>query len=106
MTSNDSRSSRSARNLPLSTCAGRFSLVAATMRTSTLDRLGCADAGDLAIFDARSSRSCAGIDERAELVEEQGAAVGFLEPAVTRLGSAGEAARLMAEQLGLDQILG
>ena len=27
------------------------------------DRLGRADAGDLAIFDARSSRSCAGIDK-------------------------------------------
>ena len=55
---------------------------------------------------ARSSRSCAGIDKVAELVEEQGAAVGFLEPAVARLGRAGEAARLVAEQLGLDQIFG
>ena len=53
---------------------------------------------------ARSSRSCAGDRQGPEFVEEQGAAVGFLEAAVAGLGGAGEAARFVAEQLGLDQV--
>ena len=55
---------------------------------------------------ARSSRSCAGDGQGRQLVEEQGAAVGLLEAPVAGLGGAGEASRLMAEQLGLDQGLG
>ncbi|MNC18537.1 hypothetical protein D3C75_664390 [compost metagenome] len=40
-----------------------------------------------------------------QLVEEQGAAIGSLEPALMTLGGAGEGARLVAEQLGFQQAL-
>ena len=70
------------------------------------DRLGRADPRDLAIFDRAQQPVLRGHRQGAELVEEQGAAIGFLEPAVARLGGAGEAARLVAEQFGLDQIFG
>ena len=105
-TSNDSRSSRSARNRPSSTSRGRCSLVAATMRTSTVIGLLRADPGDLAIFDRAQQPVLRRARQRGELVEEQGAAVGLLEAAGAGLGRAGEGAGLVAEQLGLDQGLG
>ena len=71
-----------------------------------LDRLGRADAGDLAIFDRAQQPVLRRRGQGRQFVEEQGAAVGFLEPAVAGLGGAGEAARLMPEQFGLDQIFG
>ena len=106
MTSNDRRSSRSARNRPLSTCAGQILVGRGDDAHVDRDRLGRADAGDLAIFDRAQQPVLRRHRQGAELVEEQGAAVGFLEPAVAGLGGAGEAARLVAEQFGLDQIFG
>ena len=52
----------------------------------------------------RSSRTCAGERQLADLVEEQRAAVGALEPALALRDRAGEAAALVAEQLGVDQL--
>ena len=65
-----------------------------------------ADPGHLAIFDHAQEPLLRRLAQRRELVEEQGAAVGFLEPADPRLGGAGEGARFMAEQLRLDQGFG
>ena len=70
------------------------------------DRLGRADAGDFAIFDRAQQPVLRRRRQGRQLVEEQGAAVRLLEPAVAGLGGAGEAAGLMTEQLGLDQIFG
>jgi hypothetical protein len=42
----------------------------------------------------------------AQFVEEQGAAIGFLEPAGARASRAGEGAGLVAEQFRLDECLG
>ena len=71
-----------------------------------LDRLGRADAGDLAIFDRAQQPVLRRRRQRRQFVEEQGPAVGFLEAAVAGLGGAGEAARFMPEQFGLDQVFG
>ena len=92
--------------LALVDLAGRFSLVAATMRTSTEIGLDAPMRVISPYSTARSSRSWAGHRQGSELVEEQGAAVRLLEPPMAGLGGAGEAARLVAEQLGLDQIFG
>ena len=70
------------------------------------DRLRRADPRDFAIFDRAQQPVLRRRGQARELVEEQGAAVGFLEAAVAGLGGAGEAARLMAEQFGLDQRFG
>ena len=68
------------------------------------DRLGRADPRDFAIFRRPEQAILRRHRQRAELVEKQGAAVGFLEPAVASLRGAGEASRLMAEQLCFDQV--
>ena len=105
-TSNDSRSSRSARNRPSSTIRGKILVGCRDDPDVDRDRLGRADAGDLAIFDRAQQPVLRRRRQGRQLVEEQGAAVRLLEPAVPGLGGAGEAARLMAEQFGLDQIFG
>src|SRR3546814_7363614 len=61
------------------------------------------DTGHLAICDSPQQPVLGGAGQRSQLVEEQGAAVRFLEASDAGLGGAGESARLMAEQLGLDQ---
>src|SRR4029079_17201667 len=45
------------------------------------------------------------LSDRADLVEEERAAVGELEPAALAVGRAGERALLVAEQLALEQLL-
>jgi hypothetical protein len=65
-----------------------------------------ADPRHLAIFDRAQQPVLGRAGQRGELVQEQGAAVGFLEPALARLRGAGESARFVAEQLRLDQRLG
>jgi hypothetical protein len=69
-------------------------------------RPGRADPGHLAIFDGAQQPVLGRAGQGRELVEEQGAAVGFLEPALPRLGGAGEGAGFVPEQLRLDQRLG
>ncbi len=100
------RSSRSARKRLSSTRRGRCSLVAATMRTSTCSGRLDADPRHLAIFDRAQQPVLRRARQGGELVEEQGAAIGLLEPARPRLGRAGEGAGLVAEQFRLDQRLG
>ena len=70
------------------------------------DWLGRADAGDLAIFDRAQQPILRRRRQAGEFVEEQGAAIGLLEPPVARLDRTGKAARFMPEQFGLDQIFG
>ncbi len=54
-----------------------------------------------------AQQTCLGIGRHvADLVEEQGAAVGLLETAAAQVGRAGEGAFLVAEQLRLHQVLG
>src|SRR5206468_8017430 len=59
------------------------------------DRPGRADAGDLAILGGAQQPVLRRHREGAELVEEQGATVRFLEAAMAGLGGAGEAAGFM-----------
>ena len=54
----------------------------------------------------RSSLTCKRQRDVADLVEEQGAAMGELDLALGGLDRAGEGALLVAEQFGLEQILG
>ena len=68
------------------------------------DRLRRADPGDLAIFYGPQQPVLGGRRQARQLVEEQGAGVGFLETPVTSLGRSGKAARLVAKQLRLDQV--
>jgi hypothetical protein len=99
------RSRRSARNRPSSASLGRCSLVAATIRTSTLIGLDAPIRVTSPYSTARKQPLLGAHAERRQLVEEQGSAVRFLEPAGARLGGAGERAGLVAEQLRLDQSL-
>ena len=105
MTSNDSRSSRSARNLPFVDLRRQVLVRRGDDADVDRDRLGRADARDLAIFDGAQQPVLRGHRQGAELVEEQSAAVRLLEAAVACLGRAGEASGLVTEQLRLDQIL-
>ena len=69
------------------------------------ERAGAADALDFAGLD-RAQQLGLGLErEVADLVEEQRAAVGQLEPALLALHRAGERPALVAEQLALDQVL-
>ncbi len=71
-----------------------------------LDRTAGADARHLAIFDRAQQPVLRRARQGRQFVEEQGAAVGLLEAALAGLGGAGEGARLMPEQFGLDQTFG
>src|SRR4051812_24199635 len=70
------------------------------------DRLGSADACDLAIFDGPQEAILRSHGQSAELVKEQSSAVRLLETAMPRLGGTSEASGFVAEQLGFDQIFG
>ena len=61
------------------------------------------DPRHLAIFHRTQQPVLRRHRQRAELVEEQGAAMRLFEPPGPRLGRTGEGARLMPEQFGLDQ---
>src|SRR6188474_3448830 len=70
-----------------------------------LERAAAADALEAALLqDAQELGLELGL-ELADLVEEERAAVGQLEPAALALGRAGERALLVAEQLALEQLL-
>ena len=71
-----------------------------------LDRTAGANARHLAIFDRAQQPVLRRARQGGQFVEEQGAAVGLFEAALAGLGGAGESARFMPEQLGLDQIFG
>ena len=66
-------------------------------------RLGFADALVFAVFQHTQQLGLQFQRQFADLVEEQGAVLGFLEIAGTRAGGAGERALGVAEQGGLDQ---
>ena len=69
------------------------------------ERLGLADAADLARLQEAQQLDLDVLVQLADFVEEQRAAVGDLEePLVVAVG-AGERALAMAEQLALDQVL-
>ena len=70
------------------------------------DRARGADACDLAIFDRAEQALLCAHRHRRELVEEQRAAVGFLEPAGAAARRAREGAGFVPEQLAFDQRLG
>src|SRR4029078_3005184 len=71
-----------------------------------LDGLEAADALELALLDRAQELDLHLDRDLADLVEEQRAAVGELEPAGLARRRAGERALLVAEQLGLHQRLG
>ena len=81
-------------------------MVAATTRTST--RMSARPPTRLNVFSSRkrSSLACSAGRHLADLVEEDGAAVGGLEQAALLLPRVGERAPLVAEQLALEQLLG
>ncbi len=70
------------------------------------DRTARADTRDLAIFDRAQQALLRTHRQRAQFVEEQRALVRLLEPADALLRGAGEGARLVPEQFGLDQRFG
>jgi hypothetical protein len=69
------------------------------------DRLAAADALDDPFLEEAQELDLKGERDVADLVEEQGAALGELDLALRRLDRAGEGALFVAEQLGLEQIL-
>ena len=71
-----------------------------------LDRLGAADPEEGPALQHAQQLGLRGRRDLADLVEEDGAGVGQLEPAQPPLGGAGEGALLVAEQLALEQGLG
>ena len=71
-----------------------------------LDRLGAADAVDLAFLDGAQQLGLQARIHLADFVEQQRAAIGFLEFADAPGDGAGERAFLMAEQFGFEQVFG
>ena len=71
-----------------------------------VDRPLAADADDFAVLHDAQQPNLRGQRELADFVEEQRAAVGLLEPALAPRRRAGEGARLVAEQLRVDQLGG
>ena len=69
-----------------------------------LDRLGAADAVDLALLDGAQQLGLQAGIHLADFVQQQGAAIGFLELADAPGDGAGEGAFLMAEQFGFQQV--
>ena len=77
--------------------------MAAMTRTSTLIGARAADALELALLEHAEQLGLGFGGHLADLVEEERAAVGQLEPADPPGDGAGEGALLVAEQLALDQ---
>ena len=69
-----------------------------------LERLAAADALDLALLQDAQELGLHRQRHVADLVEEERAAARALELAAALLGRAGERARLVAEELGLDEL--
>ena len=80
--------------------------MAATMRTSTWIVSVPPTRSNSPSCSTRRSLAWVTGEQVADLVEEEGAAVGQLEAALLAAGRAGEGALLVAEQLGLEQGLG
>ena len=76
------------------------------IRTSTGDRRAAADALELALLEDAEELGLGLQGQLADLVQEEGAAVGQLEAADPPGEGAGEGAFLVAEQLALDQPAG
>ena len=95
---------KSSRNRPWATIAARSRFVAATIRTLTLIGFSPADALHPAVLQDAQHPHLGRRRQFADLVEEQRAAVGPLEPAPPGLDRAGERAPLMTEQLRVDQL--
>src|SRR5512139_1909327 len=70
-----------------------------------LERAGAADALEPPLLQHAEQLGLELGPELADLVEEERASVGELEPAALALGRAGERALLVAEQLALEQLL-
>ena len=70
------------------------------------DRLAAADPLDHPLLQEAQQLDLERQRDVADLVEEQGAAMGELDLALGGLDRAGEGALLVAEQLGLEQVLG
>ena len=81
-------------------------MVAAIRRTFDLDRLGAAEALELALLQHAQQLHLRLQVDVADFVEEQRAALGQLEAALAALVRVGERALLVAEQLRLDQRVG
>ena len=83
-------------------CRMRFDV--AMMRMLTWHRLRAADAVDLAFLDGAQQLGLQADVHFGNLVEQQRAAVSFLELADAACDSAGERALLVTEQFGLEQV--
>ena len=79
--------------------------MAATSRTSTCTERRAADALEALLFERAQDLRLQRERQVANLVEEQRAAVRDLELAQLARGGAGERPLLVAEQLGLEQVL-
>ena len=79
--------------------------MAAISRTSTLMRARAAEPLELVLLQHAQDLGLRVRAHVADLVEEQRAAVGLLEAADALLVGAGERALLVAEELGLEQVL-
>ena len=106
MRTTSSRYSRSSRNRPAATSCRRSRLVADTMRTSTRREDVLTDAPQLALLNDAQHLGLRARRQLADLVEQQRAAVRLLEHARALGDRAGERAAGVAEQLGLDQVVG
>ena len=71
-----------------------------------LNRAFAADANDLAVLDDAQQPDLGRQREFADFVEKQRPAVRLLEPAAAAADRAGKRTRLVAEQLGVDQLGG
>ena len=92
--------------MPAAIISSRFWWVAQTIRVSTAIGLRPPIRSITRSCRKRSSLTCKRQRDVADLVEEQGAAMGELDLALGGLDRAGEGALLVAEQLGLEQVLG
>ena len=81
------------------------SLVAASTRTLIGTTLRIAHAAKLALLQHAQQFRLQRKRHRVDLIEEDGALLGFLEEPDLVLDRAGERALLVAEQLGLEQVL-
>jgi hypothetical protein len=76
------------------------------IRTSTWTLSACADRLDLALLQRAQQLHLRRQRQLADLIQEQGAAIGFRELADMAVGGAGEGSALVTEQDRLNQIVG
>ena len=68
--------------------------------------LGFADAANLALLEDAQELGLEGLGHGVDFIQEDGAALGFLEEADLVLNGAGEGAFFMAKEFGLEEVLG